>query len=67
MKVQEMVSSMVCGTKISFSGGKSTKGQIYTVATSCLLHLAEFQDIREPKNQKPNCFWHCVHWVGIFL
>lgn len=50
MKAQEMV--MVCGTKISFSGGKNIKGQIYIVAASCLLHLDEFQDVLVPKNQR---------------
>lgn len=55
MKVQEVVSRMVCGKKkkkISFSGGKKSKGPIYTIAASCLLYLAEDHDVWDPQKQR---------------
>lgn len=54
MKVQEVVSRMVCGKKkkICFSGGKKSKGQIYTIAASCLLYLAEDHDVWDPQKQR---------------
>lgn len=54
-----LISHVFCDTNTSFSGGKNTKGQVSTVAASCLLHVAEGH-VLDPQKQRG--FRLCLQW-----